>query len=190
MKYKILKYYEVVKSKFLAILKLEKKHKIISYLSLLILFYTTNNLRIDNEKLKKSDLESRAEVKFLKANLISYNRVLDEFTVALWQKKKIKNMYVGQYFNNAYIDFFGNSFGYNVYNVIGKNNFQLGYPKEVASRYYKNDSIVAYTGKELRIIEKYVDKQGKRKKINVLKWRVIKEKDTLIYGMVYDFIDE
>lgn len=178
----------------------EKNHKILTYISLL--FLTINLYVLRKSDIKKTiDIENyknevkvlkvnfENEVKALKVNLITYNRSFEDFPIPYWEKKKVGNQFVSQYFNPVYVDFFGHEFNYNRYNIIGKNNFQLGYSKDIAQRYYENDVAVAITGDDLYTTEFYKDSLGSVRKIDVLKWRKIIGKDTLVPGMVLRVYD-
>ena len=130
------------------IVLIQKKYKIISNGSLLVLFITVNSLRIKNEDIlldfnntKQELIKTKSEVRFLKANVISYNRSLENFPFPIWQKKKVGAQFIIQYVNPEYVKTFGHLFGNDVYNVIGKNNFQLGYPTAIAQNFYENDIV-------------------------------------------------
>ena len=168
---------------------IERKYKIIGRSSLLVLFIITAQLR----KSRYEDIETIANLKneiiALKKNVITYNRNFDEFPFPIWQKKKVGNDFIGQYFNPAYVKKFGHTFNNDVYNIIGKNNFELGFPKEMAQTFKNNDIAVSVFGRELRTVEVYKDTLGNPRKIKVIKWRVKRDKDTLVYGMVYEFLD-
>lgn len=186
-----------LKPYFKKVVFIQKKYKLISNASLLFLVLTGVFLRSENKEIykilndtQKELIKTKGEVKFLKANVISYNRSLENFPFPIWQKKKVGGQFVMQYLNTKYVDVFGHIFNYNIYNVIGKNNFQLGYPKKVAQNYYENDIAVSIIGNSLRTVEPYIDSLRLKKRIKVVKWRELRGKDTLVNGMVYEFLDD
>jgi hypothetical protein len=63
--------------------------------------------------------------------------------------------------------------------------------EKYAQAYYEKDLVVAITGNELNSIDEIFDKDGNKAFVKVLKWREINnDKDTIIYGMVKEFIKE
>ncbi len=171
-----------------SISNLEKKHKVITYASLLFLTVSTYFLRTENQNIKIKFATIKERNLNLKQNMVIYNRNYESFPLPIWQKVKRGNEFILQYMNNSNLDFFGHNFNNNKYEVIGKNNFEL-FPKANAQVYYENDVAVAITGKELALEEEYTDKDNNVFVMKVLKWREIKDnKDTLIYGMVKEII--
>jgi hypothetical protein len=169
---------------------LEKKHKIITYASLLFLTVSTYFLRTENQnvKIKYATLEERS--KGLKENMVIFNRNYENFPLPVWQKVKRGDKFIIQYVNSSYVDKLGHLFSYDKYAHIGKSNFDL-FDKKHAQEYYEKDLAVAVSGQELNSVDEYLDKKGKAAFIKVVKWRQIRDKkDTLIYGMIKEFIQE
>lgn len=167
----------------------EKKNQIGTTATLIFLSISVYYLRADNDFLKSESKRFEIELvsvkeqkKSLMAAMILYNRSFKEYPDPIWQKVKRGNEFILQYANPKYIDVFGHIFGYNIYNVIGKNNFELGYPKDIAQLYFDYDMEVALTGKVLKDIEFYPDSVGIIRKLTIKKWRDIRDRDTLIYG--------
>lgn len=169
---------------------LEKKHKLITYASLMFLTVSTYFLRSENENVKIEYATLKERNASLQQNVLIFNRNYEEFPLPIWQKVKRGDKFIMNYLNPEYVKQFGHIFKYNVYDVIGKNNFEL-FPKSIAQSYYEHDITVSITGGALESIEHSLDKDGNPIKLLVLKWRDIKnEKDTLVYGMVKEFIKE
>lgn len=171
-----------------AVSHLEKKHKIITYASLLFLTVSTYFLRTENQnvKVKYATLEERSNG--LKHNMIIFNRNYEGFPLPVWQEVKRGDEFILQYVNDAFIDQFGHKFNYNRYDIIGKNTFDY-FPKHIAQQYYENDIAAAITGETILSTPQYIDKKDKIHKMKVLKWREIRDhKDTLVYGMVKEIM--
>ena len=167
---------------------LEKKHKIITYCSLLFLTASTYFLRTENQQVKIDYARLQEKSKGLKHNMIIFNRNYEDFPLPVWQKVKRGGKFIIQYINPEYVNNFGHTFNYDQYALIGKNNFEI-FPKKIAQIYYENDIAVAITGIEVESLEKGLDKFGKILNLKVIKWREIKDnKDTLIYGMVKEIL--
>ena len=169
---------------------LEKKHKLITYVSLLFLTISTYFLRSENQKVKIKFATLQERNKSLKGNMMLYNQSMGNFPLPVWQKVKRGNRFIVQYVNPKYVDMLGHLFknGENASAHIGKNNFEL-FPQKYAQEFYEKDLAVAITGKRLNSLDEIFDKEGKKAYIKVVKWRQIKDnKDTLIYGMVKEFI--
>ncbi|PQJ80803.1 hypothetical protein [Polaribacter porphyrae] len=167
---------------------LEKKHKIITYASLLFLTVSTYFLRTENQEIKIDFATLQQRNANLKNNMILFNRNYEGFPLPVWQKVKRGDKFIIQYINPIYVDFFGHDFKYSQYEIIGKTNFDL-FPRSIAQIYYENDVTVSITGKKLESTEKFKDKSGKTLDLKVIKWREIKDnQDTLIYGMVKEVI--
>lgn len=167
---------------------LEKKHKIITYASLLFLTVSTYFLRTENQNIKINFATLKEKNLNLKQNMIIFNRNYEDFPLPVWQKVKRGKEFIIQYINPEYVTKFGHIFNNDKYALMGKNNFAL-FPKKIAQLYYENDVAVSITGKERESIEESIDSNGNIVKLKVIKWRDIKEnKDTLIYGMVKEII--
>lgn len=166
---------------------LEKKHKLITYVSLLFLTISTYFLRTENEEIKVKFASIEERNLNLKKNMILFNKNYEGFPLPVWQKVKRGNEFIIQYINPIYTKFFGHDFKYDKYEIIGRNNFEL-FPKKMAQMYYENDVAVAVFGKRLESTEAFVDGTGKTLKLDVVKWRDIRDKDTLVYGMVKEII--
>lgn len=173
-----------------ALSNLEKKHKIITYASLLFLTVSTYFLRTENQniKIKYATLKERSTS--LKRNMIIFNRNYEGFPLPVWQKVKRGNRFIVQYVNPEYVKKMGHLFEYDAFAPIGKDNFDL-YDEKYAQEYFEKDLAVAVTGDVLNSVDKIIDIEGKQAFEKVIRWRQIKNnKDTLIYGMVKEFINK
>jgi hypothetical protein len=169
---------------------LEKKHKIITYASLLFLTISTYFLRTENQDIKINYATLEERNVNLKQNMIIFNRNYEGFPLPVWQKVKRGNEFILQYINPSYLTFLEKGRTTNAYDLIGKNNFEL-FPKKMAQMYYENDVAVAVTGKKLETIDEFIDTDGNTIELKVIKWRSIKDnKDTLIYGMVKEMVQK
>ena len=178
------------KAIFSTVSNLEKKHKIITYASLLFLTVSTYFLRSENQSIKTDYAQLQAKSFNLKSNMVFFNRSYEGFPLPVWQKVKRGNKFIIKYINPIYTNFFGHEFEYDKYAIMGKNNFQL-FPEKIAQSYYENDVAVSTTGDKLHCNEKFIDKSGKTLDLKVVKWRDIKNnKDTLVYGMVVEILSE
>nr|WP_298991786.1 PAS domain-containing protein [uncultured Polaribacter sp.] len=167
---------------------LEKKHKVITYASLLLLSISTYFLRSDNEQLKIGFASLKEKNISLKKNMLIFNSNYENFPLPVWQKVKRGNQFIIQYVNPKYVKLFGHDFNYDEFEIMGKNNFQL-FPISIAQIYYENDVAVSVLGSKLESIERFKDKSGKSLDLKVVKWRDIKDnKDTMVYGMVKEII--
>lgn len=167
---------------------LEKKHKIITYASLLFLTISTYFLRTENQNVKIKYATLQEKSKGLKENMVIFNRNYEGFPLPIWQKVKRGNSYILQYANESFINQFGHNFNYNRYDIIGKSNFEY-FSKSIAQQYYENDIAVALTGEVIVSTPEYIDKYDSIHKMKVVKWREIRnQKDTLVYGMVKEII--
>lgn len=167
---------------------LEKKHKIITYISLLFLTISTYFLRSENQNVKIEYATLQEKSLSLKQNMVFFNRNFEDFPLPIWQKVKRGNRFIVNYINPAYLKLFGHNFNNNMYEVLGKNNFEI-FPKNIAQRYYENDIAVSITGNQLEAIEEFTDIEGKVKQVKFLIWRDIRDnRDTLIYGMVKEMV--
>ncbi len=116
--------------------------------------------------------------------MVIFNRNYEGFPLPVWQKVKRGDEFIMQYINPEYVVHFGHTFNNNQYEGIGKNNFDL-FPPKIAQVFYENDIAVSITGESLETIENFIDKDGNLQKLEVIKWRSIKDNnDTLVYGMV------
>ena len=176
------------KSVLFRVSNLEKKHKIITYASLLFLTVSTYFLRTENQNIKINYASLQEKNINLKHNMVIFNRNYEDFPLPIWQKVKRGEEFITQYINPEYVNKFGHNFNNDQYALIGKNNFAM-YPKKIAQIYYENDVAVSITGKDIETVEESVDINGNTIKLKVIKWRDIKEnKDTLIYSMIKEII--
>ncbi len=167
---------------------LEKKHKIITYASLLFLTISTYFLRTENQNVKIEYATLKERNLGLKQNMIIFNRNYEGFPLPVWQKVKRGNRFIIQYVNPMYVEKLGHLFKYDKYEHIGKSNFDM-FPKKYAQDFHNKDLAVAVTGEVLHSVDEIYDKNGKKAFIKVLKWRQIRNnKDTLIYGIVKEFV--
>lgn len=168
--------------------KLEKKHKIITYGSLLFLTLSTYFLRTENQDIKIDYAMLEERNTNLKQNMIIFNRNYENFPLPVWQKVKRGKEFIMQYVNPEYVNQFGHLWNNDQYASIGKNNFEL-FPKHIAKSYYENDIVVSITGNERESIEEAISKNGNSIQLKVIKWREIKDnKDTLVYGMMKEIL--
>lgn len=176
------------KSLLFGISNLEKKHKIITYASLLFLTVSTYFLRTENQNIKIDYATMQEKNNSLKHNMVIFNRNFEDFPLPIWQKVKRGDEFIMQYTNPVYVEKFGHIFENDKYAIIGKNNFEI-FPKKIAQSYYENDVAVAITGTKRESIVESLDKNGNRINLKVVKWREIKNnKDTLVYGMIKDIL--
>lgn len=167
---------------------LEKKHKIITYVSLLFLTVSTYFLRSENEDVKIEFATLQQRNIGLKQNLIIFNRSYEGFPLPIWQKVKRGDKFIMNYINPEFLKMVGHDFNNNEYEIMGKNDFEL-FPQNIAQLYYENDIAVSITGEDLNVVENIIDKDGNIRKAKVIKWRYIKDnKDTLIYGMIKELL--
>ena len=167
---------------------LEKKHKIITYASLLFLTVSTYFLRTENQSIKVNYATLKERNQNLKHNMVIFNRNYEGFPLPIWQKVKRGDQFIMQYINPMYVEKFGHLFDNNQYALIGKNNFD-NFPKKIAQTYYENDVAVSITGKAGESIVESLDDKGNIIKLKVIKWRDIKDnRDTLVYGMVKEIL--
>ena len=167
---------------------IEKKHKIITYASLLFLTISTYFLRTENENVKIESATLKEKNIGLIQNLIIFNRTYEGFPLPIWQKVKRGDKFIMNYINPEFLKMIGHDFDNNEYEIMGKNDFEL-FPQNIAQLYYENDIAVSITGEDVNVVENIIDKDGNIRKAKVIKWRYIKDnKDTLIYGMVKEFL--
>lgn len=167
---------------------LEKKHKVITYASLLFLTISTYFLRTENQDIKVNYATLKERNSNLKQNMVIFNRNYENFPLPVWQKVKRGDEFIFQYINPQYVTKFGHIFNNDQYALIGTNNFAL-FTKKIAQLYYENDVAVSIIGRKIESIEESIDKEGNIIKLKVIRWRDIKDnKDTLIYGMVKEIL--
>jgi len=167
---------------------LEKKHKVITYVSLLFLTVSTYFLRTENQKVKIDFATLKERNESLTRNMVIFNRNYENFPQPVWQKIKQGNEFIMKYVNPEYVNRIGHLFNYDKYEQIGKNNFE-NFGPIYGQKYHEKDISVSITGKELETIEETIDKDGKLIYVKSIKWRDINDnKDTLVYGMIKEFI--
>ncbi len=167
---------------------LEKKHKVITYVSLLFLTVSTYFLRTENQKVKIDFATLKERNESLTRNMVIFNRNYENFPQPVWQKIKQGNEFIMKYVNPEYVNRIGHLFNYDKYEQIGKNNFE-NFGPSYGQKYQENDMSVSITGKELETIEETTDKDGKLIYVKTIKWRDINDnKDTLVYGLIKEFI--
>ena len=166
------------------------KYKVFTYAGLLFLTYQNFILREQNQKhsvvieeLKIQVSELRKDNIGFKNNLIIYNRGYESFPLPLWEKLIKNKTSILQYINPSYVNQFGHEFDYDRYKYIGSTDYAI-YPKDVADRFYEIDMDVAKTGNIERMKEWVYDRDSIKTMLDVIKWRVIERKDTLVRGMV------
>lgn len=166
----------------------EKRHKIITYCTLILLTALGYLLRNENKNVNvKSAILVESNL-YLKEQMLLFNRSYENLPLPVWQKVKRGKYFIMQYVNPEYVKRFGHLFNYDPLAQIGKNNFEL-FPKKVAQEFYENDITVAIIGDKLEVIGSIIGKDGKPLFAKTIKWReIINNKDTLIYGMVKEFI--
>lgn len=160
-----------------------QKYRLFTYIPILVLSISSFSLRQKNEVLvhRVARLETLNET--LVSNMILYNRGFESFPMPIFQKLKRGNRFIAQYFNPAYVRLMGHNFSYNRYAYIGKTDYEY-YPKRMADLYYNYDVSVAFTGVPMKIAIVIKDSSDTELNVDVMKWRQIREKDTLIYGMI------
>ncbi|WP_435415858.1 hypothetical protein [Polaribacter aestuariivivens] len=173
---------------------IDRRFKITTRIWLIFLSVSLFLLREENSSIKLELSEAKIKIASfekenltLKTKVAFFNNGFRFFPLAIWKKKKAGNQYIGSYFNPPYVSIFGHLFDYDATNLIGKNNFELGYPLKTAIRFRKNDSVIAHTGIPQILPEDYIDSIGRFRDIDVLKWRELREVDTLINGTVLKF---
>lgn len=167
---------------------LEKKHKVITYVSLLFLTVSIYFLRTENQKIKIDFATLKERNESLTRNMVIFNRNYENFPQPVWQKIKQGNEFIMKYVNPEYVNRIGHLFNYDKYEQICKNNFE-NFGPIYGQKYNEKDMSVSITGKELETIEETIDKDGKLIYVKSIKWRDINDnKDTLVYGMIKEFI--
>lgn len=167
---------------------LEKRHKIMTYGALLLLTMLGYLLRSENKNVNVITATLKENNLHLKERMLYFNRSYENFPLPVWQKVKRGNHFIIQYVNPEYVKRFGHMFNYDPLAQIGKNNFEL-FPEKYAQDFYEKDISVAIIGDKLEVIGSIIGKDGKPLFAKTIKWReIINNKDTLIYGMVKEFI--
>lgn len=172
-----------VKKWYRRTLEVCKRYRLFTYIPILVLSVSSFSLRQKNEGLvqRVARLETLNET--LVSNMILYNRSFETFPMPIFQKLKRGNEFIAQYFNPAYVKLLGHNFGYNRYVYIGKTDYEY-LPKREADLYYNYDISVAFTGIPMKIKVTIKDSLKNKLNVEVMKWRQIRENDTLIYGMI------
>lgn len=180
--------------------KLQQKYQLLSLITVGFVVNQSNIVKAKNELLiienvnltRKYEL-IKQENENLKDNVVYNYLEFEDSPIETWQKKAIRQngklRFVGNYFNNAYEKRLGHYFNYDRNNLIGKNNFELGYPKDIAYQYWLNDSLVYVTGRPIRKIENALDKNRKALYFDIFKYRVIRKKDTFIVGKILKYYE-
>ena len=147
------------------------------------------DLSIENIELHKTTalfekkvVELESVNKSLLDNMVMYNRSFEDFPWYVWNKVKRGYNFYSNYYNLVYEEDIFFPFGTNRYQNLGRTNFQNA-PLFIASVWHKNDMYVAMNGGHNVFLEPQLDTNGKVIYQNNLKWRIKREKDTLIYGM-------
>ena len=164
-------------------LKFSKKYRLFTYIPIIVLTLSTYNLRTKNEGLVSRIARLETINEALVSNMILYNRNFETFPMPIFQKLKRGDDFIVQYFNPAYVVLMGHNFGYDRYRYIGKTDYEY-HPKVIADTYRNYDISVAFTGMPLKMQVSIKDSLGKSKRVDVMKWRHIRENDTLVYGMI------
>lgn len=176
-------------STFKKVTILEAKYKLIGRASLLVLFIMSAQLRRNQLKDTETIVNLNNKIIELKKNVITFNLGFEAMPFPVWQKKKNGNEFVLQYVNPIYVKMFGFAFNYDRYSIIGNNNFELGYPENVARMYYENDVVVSIIGNVLDAEELFEDENGKKWILKVKKWRELYRQDTLVNGLIYEVLE-
>lgn len=174
----------IQKAKWLVyLISIVKKYRLLTYIPIAVLSVSAYSLRIKNEGLV--DRVGRLETmnNALISNMILYNRNFETFPMPVFQKLKRGNQFIAQYFNPSYVALMGHNFDYDRYRYIGKTDYEY-YPKHIADVYYNYDVSVAFTGIPMKVKVAIKDSIGTPLKVEVMKWRHIRDRDTLIYGMI------
>ncbi|EDP96230.1 hypothetical protein U8527_08970 [Kordia algicida OT-1] len=172
------------KKKWLAFLvSATKKYRLLTYIPIAVLSVSAYSLRLKNEGLVERVGRLETMNNALISNMILYNRNFETFPMPVFQKLKRGNRFIAQYFNPAYVAMMGHNFDYDRYRYIGKTDYEY-YPKHIADLYYNYDVSVAFTGTPMNIKVAITDSLGNPLKVKVMKWRHIRDRDTLVYGMI------
>jgi len=179
-----------IKTSFFKIVAFFKKWRLLTYGGLALLTYSNANLRSSHITMRNDYNDLKTEFAVLQEtnqellrDMVLYNRSYEEFPLPIWQKVKRDMDFIAQYFNPAYEVEFFTPLGFTRFEKMGETDFD-NFDYKTALIYYNRDLQMAIDGGSKLFSETYLDSQNVRKKVNVLKWRVIERKDTLIYGMV------
>jgi hypothetical protein len=141
-------------------------------------------LRNEVTELKVEIQAVRSENAQLIADMVYFNRSFEDFPWPVWQKLKRGDDFVVQYVNKAYHKAYLSPRGYDRYHYMGRTDFDI-YDKKTARQFYARDLQIALDGSSKRFKESIIDMDiEKRIDLDVIKWRIIERKDTLVYGMV------
>ncbi|MFC0605908.1 hypothetical protein [Winogradskyella pulchriflava] len=165
--------------------RLFHKYKtLLTYSGLAFLTVSNFYLRKDVLSLEVELQAIKSENKALIADMVYFNRSFEDFPLPVWQKVKRDGQFVMQYVNKAYYQKYLEPRGYSRYDYMGSTDFDI-YDYKTASLFYARDLTLALDGDWKRFDESILDVQTyNRLKLDVIKWRIIERKDTLIYGMV------
>jgi len=149
-----------------------------------LLYLTAMNfvLRNDVVDLKVQLAELKAENQKLIADMVYFNRSFEDFPLPVWQKVKRKDKFVMQYVNGAYYEQYLKPNNLSRFDYMGNTDFDI-YDYSTALQYYARDLQIALDGGHKRFDE-FITVKKKINKLDVIKWRVIERRDTLIYGMI------
>lgn len=168
---------------FKKLTKVCRQYRLFTYVPILILSISSFNLRKKNEGLVERVARLETLNESLVSNMVLYNRSFESFPIPIFQKLKRGNDFITQYYNPAYVRLLGHNFGYDRYEYIGKTDYDY-YPKHVADLYHNYDVSVAFTGIPMKKKVAIKDSLENKIEVEVMKWRQIRDKDTLIYGMI------
>lgn len=164
---------------------LAKKYKTaLTYSGLIFLTVSNFFLRRDIIDLEVQLQELKSENKSLISDMVYFNRSFEDFPLPVWQKVKRDDEFVMQYVNKSYYQNYLQPRGFDRYDYMGSTDFDI-YDFKTASLFYARDLSLAIDGDWQRFDESILDvESNSRINLDVIKWRIIERKDTLIYGMV------
>lgn len=132
---------------------------------------------------ERSENESLvAERDFYQTRLDSYYRDWQDIQFGMWEKLKVGEHYLFLGVNDTYVENYLVPNNLRESDVIGKNNIQL-FGEYVGGGWKQNDSVVAYSGKQVTAVElvQYGEQTGY---VFISKWRKIRRNgDTTIIGL-------
>ncbi len=161
-----------------------RKYKLLTYSGLLFLTLSNFMLRSKVNMLSVKVEQVKAENVKLISDMVYFNRSFEDFPWPVWQKAKRGDKFVMQYVNPAYQIMFLEEKDLSRYAYMGRTDFEI-YDRKTAKIFYRRDIEMAQYGGSKRFNESVLDEYTEERiNIDVLKWRVIERKDTLIYGMV------
>lgn len=115
-------------------------------------------------------------------NLVGLS-VLDKIKRPIWVKLSRNGEFYMQYCNTSFEKTYLLPYDLTRMDYIGKSDaFVFG--EEAAKLFYDDDLKAALTGEQIKIREDFINRNGVNEKIDVLKWREISNRDTLVWGMV------